>query len=131
MIYYNISSNDNKMITIQGVMILKGVFPSQITNLPQAKSDVKGVQIYIYQAKSHQVVFMEFNEDVSLPAHSHASQWGIILEGKTELEIDGIRTCYSKGDRYFVPEGVVHTGKAYAGAAVIEYFDAEDRYIKK
>ncbi|KKL85462.1 hypothetical protein LCGC14_1954490 [marine sediment metagenome] len=56
---------------------------------------------------------MEFAKDVSVPEHSHEAQWGIILEGKIDLVIDGKLNTYSKGDRYFIPEGVKHSAMIY------------------
>jgi len=45
---------------------------------------------------------MEFSEDVDLPEHSHTSQVGIVLEGKVDLVIDGVKNTFQKGDRYFI-----------------------------
>ena len=51
---------------------------------------------------------MEFEKDVDLPEHSHADQFGIVLEGMIELVIDGKKHRFTKGDRYHIPEGVRH-----------------------
>ena len=74
---------------------------------------------------------MEFAEDVELTEHSHESQWGIVLEGRIDLVIDGVKNTYTKGDRYFIPKGVKHSGKIYAGYSDITYFDQKDRYKEK
>jgi hypothetical protein len=50
------------------------------------------------------------------------------LEGKIELEIGGVRNTYQKGDRYYIPEGVKHSGIIYAGYADITFFNQKDRY---
>lgn len=60
---------------------------------------------------------MQFDKDVNLPLHSHESQYGIVLEGRIELTINGKTNTYTKGDRYFIPKGVMHSGKIYAGYA--------------
>jgi quercetin dioxygenase-like cupin family protein len=60
---------------------------------------------------------MQFNEDLDLIEHSHESQWGIVLEGTIELIIDGMKYIFKKGDRYFIPKDVKHSGKIYAGYA--------------
>ena len=73
-------------------------------------------------------MFMKFDEDVELPAHSHNAQWGVVLEGQIELTINGIENLFTKGERYFIPEGVVHSGKIFAGYTDITYFDQLDRY---
>ena len=45
--------------------------------------------------------------------------------------INGIIHTYKKGDRYFIPKGVKHAGKIYAGYAGIVFFDQSDRYKSK
>jgi quercetin dioxygenase-like cupin family protein len=71
---------------------------------------------------------MQFHEDIDLLEHSHESQWGIVLEGKIELCIDGETNTYCKGDRYFINKGVKHSGKIFAGYADMTFFDQKDRY---
>ena len=110
---------------------MKSIFPKPILNLPQADIPLKGLHAYLSQSDTHQILFMEFTEDVDLPEHAHASQIGIVLEGKIDLVIDGVTITYEKGDRYFIPEGVKHSGKVYAGYADITYFDQKDRYQSK
>ena len=107
------------------------VFPEPIRRLPEADIPLNGIKAYLSQGESHQIIFMEFSEDVELPEHSHEGQWGIVLEGKIELAIDGIKQIFTKGDRYFIPEGVIHSGKIYAGYADITYFDQKSRYKVK
>jgi quercetin dioxygenase-like cupin family protein len=76
-------------------------------------------------------IFMEFSEDVEVPEHSHESQWGVILEGRVDLTIDGIERTYSKGDRVFIPRGAKHSAKIHAGYADISFFNEKDRYKAK
>jgi quercetin dioxygenase-like cupin family protein len=71
---------------------------------------------------------MEFHEDVELPEHSHEAQWGVVLEGRIELVIGGELRTYGRGDRYFIPAGIPHSAKIYAGYADITFFDAPNRY---
>jgi hypothetical protein len=37
---------------------------------------------------------MEFNGEAILPEHTHEGQVGFVLEGKIELNIDGIKRTY-------------------------------------
>lgn len=107
-------------------------FPDPIIKLPQAEIPLPGCKAYLSQAENHQIIFMEFTEDISLPEHFHEGQWGIVLEGRIDLSIDGITNTYQKGDRYFIPKGTKHSGKIYAGYCDITFFDQKDRYgIKK
>ena len=107
-------------------------FPEPILGLPEADIPIKGVKAYLSQAEDHQIIFMELSEDVDLPEHEHESQWGIVLEGRIDLVVNGTKHSYSKGDRYFIPKGAKHSGKIFAGYADMTYFNQRDRYkIKK
>ncbi|PKN32511.1 MAG: cupin domain-containing protein [Deltaproteobacteria bacterium HGW-Deltaproteobacteria-19] len=90
-----------------------------------------GINAYLSQSDTHQIIFMEFEKDVDLPEHSHAAQVGIVLEGRIDLVIGGRKATYSKGDRYYIPKGVLHSGKIYSGYADITFFDQPDRYSRK
>jgi len=107
---------------------MKTIFPEPILNLPHADVPIKGVNAYLSQSNDHQILFMEFSEDSELPEHSHESQMGIVLEGKMDLTIDGVKNTYQKGDRMFIPKGVKHSAKIYAGYADITFFNQKDRY---
>ena len=107
------------------------IFPDPIKNLPEADIPLEGITAYLSQSDTHQIIFMEFAKDVELPEHSHAAQIGIVLEGKIELTIGGKKETYTKGDRYYIPEGVLHSGKIYAGYADITFFNEPNRYSAK
>jgi quercetin dioxygenase-like cupin family protein len=107
---------------------MKQEFPEPILNLPEADIPINGIKAHLSQGSNHQIVFMKFSEDVDLPEHSHESQWGIVLEGKIDLIIGGVESTFVKGDRYYIPKGVNHSGKIYAGYADMTYFDEIDRY---
>ena len=107
------------------------VFPEPITSLPEADIPFNSVRAYLSQAETHQIIFMEFAEDAQVPEHSHESQWEIVLEGRVELSIDGAKRVYSKGDRFFIPEGVRHSARVFAGYAAIAFFNQADRYKVK
>ena len=107
------------------------IFPEPIRDLPQADIPLSGIKAYLSQAENHQIIFMEFTEDVELPEHSHEAQWGIVLAGKIDLTIDGIERTYTKGDSVFIPKGAEHSAKIYAGYADISFFNEKDRYKPK
>ncbi len=106
-------------------------FPDPIRILPEADIPIDGINAYLSQSDTHQIIFMEFEKDVDLPEHSHAAQVGIVLEGRIDLVIGGRKATYSKGDRYYIPKGVLHSGKIYSGYADITFFDQPDRYSRK
>lgn len=110
---------------------METVFDQPIRKLPQADIPFHGAQAYLSQGEKHQVIFMEFSEDVLLPEHAHAAQIGYVLEGRIDLTIDGRARTYRKGDRYYIPEGKIHSGKIHAGYSDITFFDQKDRYHVK
>jgi len=107
------------------------IFPKPVAGLPEADIPVKGIKAFLSQGPNHQIVFMEFAETVEIPEHAHESQWGIALEGKIDLIIDGVKNTFVRGDRYFIPKNAKHSAKIYAGYAAIEYFDQVNRYQEK
>ena len=110
---------------------MKDLFPEPIAKLPKADMPFSDYEAYLSQGENHQIIFMRFNEDIDLPEHSHESQWGIVLEGKIQLTIDGETNTYTKGDRYFIEKGVKHSGKIFAGYADMTFFNQKDRYSTK
>lgn len=110
---------------------MKNIFPEPITNFPRADIPIDGVTAYLSQGENHQIIFMQFEKDVDLPEHSHESQWGIVLEGRIDLVIKGIKHTYVKGDRYFIEKGIKHSGKIYAGYADMTFFNERNRYLSR
>lgn len=107
---------------------MSNLFPEPITNLSEVDMPFPNYQAYLSQGENHQIIFMQFHEDIDLPEHSHESQWGIVLEGKIELTINGVKDIFKKGDRYFIEKDVKHSGKIFAGYADITFFNQKDRY---
>jgi quercetin dioxygenase-like cupin family protein len=106
-------------------------FPEPIRNLPQADVPIPGVRAYLSQAPGHQIIFMEFSNDIEVPEHSHESQWGMVLAGQIDLSIDGVRRTYRQGDSYFIPKGIKHSARIHAGYADVTFFNQADRYRPK
>lgn len=107
------------------------IFPEAIKRLPLADIPLDGVSGHLAQGSDHQILFMSFDQDVVLSEHTHGAQYGIVLEGRIDLCINGIHCTYYKGDRYYIPAGVKHHGKIYAGYSDITFFEENDRYNKK
>jgi len=110
---------------------MTNLFPEPVKNLPKADMPFTNYEAYISQGENYQIIFMQFGEDVNLPEHDHECQWGIVLEGKIELIINGEKNTYVKGDRYFIGKSVKHSGKIFAGYADITFFNQKDRYNTK
>lgn len=110
---------------------MNSIFSGPILDLGEADIPFEGATAYLSQSDNHQILFMEFDRDINLPEHSHESQWAVVLEGKIEMVIDGVKKVYTKGDRYFIPGGVRHSGHIYSGYADITFFNESGRYRRK
>jgi len=51
------------------------IFPGPILRLPAADIPIDGISAYLAQGEHFQMVFMSFEKDTIVPAHSHAEQW--------------------------------------------------------
>ena len=107
-------------------------YPKVLTRLPEADIHIEGVKAWILQGQNHQLVFFEFKPHVQVPEHSHDyDQWGMLIEGKMHLTIDGqTRTC-EKGDEYVIPAGAKHYATFQHKTRVIDFFSEKARYKTK
>ena len=107
------------------------IFPEPITKLPLADIPLVGLKAHLSQSDNHQILFMQFEESVDLPEHSHEAQVGFVLEGKIDFIMDGEEFTFTRGDRYYIPAGVKHSARIFAGYADITFFEEPDRYSPK
>jgi quercetin dioxygenase-like cupin family protein len=111
--------------------IMPDKFPPPIKNLPEAYIPLDGVTAFLSQSDDHQIVFIYFEKDTDVPEHSHASQWEIVIEGKVDLLMNGKYQIYKKGEHFFIPGGIKHSAKVYAGYHAVIFFAEKNRYKKK
>jgi quercetin dioxygenase-like cupin family protein len=104
------------------------VFPTFVIGLPRADIALDGLVAYLLQGQNHQVLFMQFDDDVEVPVHTHESQWSVVLRGCIDISLEGSTCTYGPGDSYFVSRGVAHSARIHAGYADITFFDQRDRY---
>jgi mannose-6-phosphate isomerase-like protein (cupin superfamily) len=110
---------------------MSAVFPQAIAALPEADVPLAGVRAYLSQSDGHQILFMEFERDVTVPSHSHGDQWAIVVAGRIDLVIAGERRTFRKGDCYFIPAGVEHSASVSAGYADVTFFADRARYLAR
>ncbi len=103
-------------------------FPSFVRNLPQADLPFDGLKGWLVESASGQVLFNESEIELAVPEHSHGEQWGVVLDGKIDLTIDGVERTYSRGDTYYVPSGVLHRARIYPGFRAVDFFSDRNRY---
>jgi hypothetical protein len=106
-------------------------FPDFVRRLPQADLPFEGLRGWLLQSDGGQVLFNESDVELVVPAHSHGSQWGTVIDGKIELTIDDRKRTYQRGDSYFIPANATHSAIIYPGFRAVDYFADKDRYQPK
>jgi quercetin dioxygenase-like cupin family protein len=107
------------------------VYPDLITSLPEVEVPLQGVKGWLMSGSGRQMVFFMIEPTAVVPEHSHCAQWGMVIEGEMSLTIGGETKTYTKGDRYFIGEGVAHGAKFHSRVFVLDMFDSTDRYQAK
>lgn len=102
-------------------------FPPFIEALPRPEASVD-IVANIVPSDHVLTMFYEVEDDLVVPAHRHGAQWGVVIRGELELEIDGAVCTYRAGDTYYVPDGALHTARIKGGYAGIDVFADADRY---
>lgn len=107
-------------------------YPEVITRLAEADVQFEGIRAWILQGKKHQLVFFEMNSSAQAPEHCHDyDQWGIVIDGKMELTIDGMAGIFEKGDEYVIPAQAKHSAKFLTKSRLIDFFSEKSRYKPK
>lgn len=106
-------------------------YAEAITNLPEADIPFPGVRAWISQAEDHQVCFFDIEPIGEVTPHAHGEQWGVVLQGRMLLTIDGVEKEYGPGDSYHIPAGVEHGATFLTHVRVIDYFADRERYKAK
>ncbi len=106
-------------------------YPEMLRALPEIEIPQEGIRGWLLQGQKRQVAFFDIKPVGEMPAHSHCAQWGVVIEGKMSLTIGGESKVYSKGDWYYIPEGVEHSATFLTRVNVIDIFDDPDRYKVK
>ncbi|MGD0644576.1 MAG: cupin domain-containing protein [Candidatus Bathyarchaeia archaeon] len=107
-------------------------YPEVIRRLPEAEVEFQGTKAWIMQGNLSQIVFFEFEAEIDMPEHSHSyPQWGIVIEGKMELKIEGKPRICQKGDEYLIPAQAKHCAKFLSRSRVMDFFSEKARYKSK
>ncbi len=110
---------------------LQETYPEMIKSLPEIDIALDGVRGWLMQDGTISAVFFELEPIGKIPDHSHCAQWGMVLEGKMKFTIDGETKIYTRGDRYYIPEGIIHSAEFITKCYVIDFFADPNRYKKK
>ena len=105
-------------------------YPKLIRRLPEIDISVEGVRGWLIQHDKIQAVFFDIQPDREIPPHSHCAQWGFVLEGEMWLTIDGKTKHYSKGDWYYISEGITHSATFPTRFHAIDFFDDPTNFTR-
>jgi quercetin dioxygenase-like cupin family protein len=103
-------------------------FPPFLDRLPELDVDLPGFSGRLLQAAAHQVAFMRFDEEVTVPEHSHGEQWELVVAGEVALTVEGETRTYRVGESFHIPAGTPHAAVVRAGYRGLAVFDQPDRY---
>ena len=107
-------------------MSQNATYPDFIKNFPRADVPMEGVQAYLLnQPGVGQAVFFDLPAGMVLPQHSHDAQWGIVIDGELDFNLEGDIQRRKKGDSYFIPKGAEHGATIITDAKVLEVFVGE------
>lgn len=102
--------------------------PEFVKALPEIELPMAGARGWLVQGQGQQVVFIEFDQTVEVPEHTHDDQWEFALAGRVELHRDGGTELYERGHNFFVPAGQPHSATVHAGYRAMIVFNSPDRY---
>ena len=103
-------------------------FPEFLRALPEVNVPLAGANGWTIQGANHQVVLLEFTQNVEVPEHAHAEQWELPIAGRAVLHMHGVSREYQQGESFFIPAGVPHAATVHAGYKAILIFNERDRY---
>jgi len=107
-------------------------FPTVITALPEADMPFQGMKAWILQGEKHQLIFFEMQPTAVVPEHRHNyPQWGMVIEGKMKLTINGKTRLCQKGDEYLIPAQAKHRATFQTKTRVMDFFSEKTRYKTK
>ncbi len=109
----------------------KEIYPQMITELHEVEIPFKGVKGWLLQGIDKQVVFFDIEPNASIPEHSHGEQWGVVVDGESELVVDGVKKICQRGDTYHIPAGTLHSVTFRTRFKTIDFFAEANRYKPK
>jgi quercetin dioxygenase-like cupin family protein len=103
-------------------------FPDFVRALPELDLPFAGARGWLIQGTVQQVVFIEFDETIEAPEHTHAEQWEFAIAGRVTLHRGGTSTEYHPGESFSVASGEPHAATVCAGYKAVMIFNQPDRY---
>jgi len=78
----------------------------------EAKEPVNGIKVRSAFLDNTMMTYMEFEANSKIPMHKHPhEQITMILEGKMDMMVGGVRKVVSKGDVVTIPTNIPHSAQ--------------------
>ncbi len=106
-------------------------YPEIIKALPQVDINIEGVNGWLAQGETFQIVFFEIQPGVTIPPHTHQEQYGQVIEGRMTLTIGDETHHLQAGDTYFIPKNISHYGTFHTFGRAMDFFNEPMRYQPK
>jgi len=106
-------------------------FPDWVRQLPEADVSFPGASAWIVDPGAAQTVCWEFEEGGSVPAHAHAAQIGVVLDGAVHLTVDGEGRRFGPGEWFSIEAGQEHEARVEPNTMVIEVYADPARHRVK
>ncbi len=107
-------------------------YPNVITDLPEADMPFRGIEAWILQGETRQLVFYQMEANARIPEHSHEyGEWAMVIEGEIELAVEGKTRNVKKGDEWLTPARAKHTWMSLTKSRLIGLFSERTRYRTK
>lgn len=85
----------------------------------------QGLEAQVLTGKTAQAGFFQASQTVTVPEHSHAGQWGVVIAGRVDLTIGGVLHQLTAGMNYNIPANVPHSAVVHAGAVFIDVWEGQ------
>ena len=98
-------------------------FPESVHRLPHRA--LAGIDVYVHDDGRSQVLFMELPPDrpaAEVARHTHDVEFGIVVEGAIEMNLDGRVERHGPGSSHLIPAGLPHSFRFEPGTCSIHYF---------
>ena len=99
------------------------MFPDIIKKMHSDNSGVEGLEVYYDHTPIGTIYFMSTKNPFTLPEHSHAEQFGIVMSGEVTYKINGETKIYKAGENYTIPAEIKHITSYSADFSEMGYVD--------
>lgn len=94
-----------------------------LCQLPEVESPFPQMKGWVQQGKDVQVVFWQSDDGCTCGTHAHPyPEWGTIVSGHTEVQVNGETKTYRQGDSFYIPANAAHSATMSKNYRAIDLF---------